>query len=135
MSSVNSMIQSVSSIFNSAQSFVDRLSDGNRIQLKELAKNVAEETNQNPQDVLTFVTYFARNSDSGYVSRGKNGGFVKGERKAKSPVATSTVVNSTTPSVNAVETQEVSHSDEVDSDSSFDAFVAEDKEDLFDLDS
>lgn len=90
MSSVNSMIQNVSSIFNTIGTVVDGMADGNRMQLKELAQAVSDKSGSNPQDVLTFVTYFARNTDLGYVSRGKNGGFIKGQKKDKATVTTPT---------------------------------------------
>lgn len=88
MSSVNSMIQTVSSIFNTVGSIVDAMNDGDRMQLKELAQAVSDKSGVNPQDSLTFVTYFARNTTSGYVSRGKNGGFIKGQKKLKTPTPT-----------------------------------------------
>jgi delta-aminolevulinic acid dehydratase/porphobilinogen synthase len=78
------MIENVSSIFNSAESTVQSMPDKSRIQLKELAQSVANSTNLDPKDVLAFVTFFARNTELGYVSRGKNGGLIRGKRPLKS---------------------------------------------------
>jgi len=84
------MIETVSNIFNTLESHVDSMPAKGRIQLKELTQLVATSLKLDPKDILGFVTYFARNTDVGYVSRGKNGGFIKGVRPAKTPVATVT---------------------------------------------
>jgi hypothetical protein len=38
---------------------------------------------QDPKEVLAFVNYFAHKTDIAYVTRGKNGGVVKGTKPVK----------------------------------------------------
>lgn len=95
MANAKSMIETVSSIFNSADSKLAAMPDKARIQLKELAQSIANELSLDPKDVLGFVTYFARNTDSGYVSRGKNGGLIKGTRPAKNAAKPAASVDNT----------------------------------------
>jgi hypothetical protein len=68
---------------NSAEAHLNSMQDKDRIQLKELAQNIATKLHLDAKDVLGFVTYFARNTNLGYVSRGKNGGLIKGSRPTK----------------------------------------------------
>jgi len=95
MSNANSMIETVSSVFSTAESIVSAMPEKSRIQLKELAQSVASSTGMEPNEVLTFVTFFARNTDLGYVSRGKNGGLIRGKRPLKSPPPGSKITTST----------------------------------------
>lgn len=105
MSNAQSMIQSVSSIFTSAEKILEAMPNGSRVQLKELAQSVSANSDLNPKDVLTFVTHFARNTDLGYVSRGKNGGLIRGTKQ------TSKITKTTTS-----DTSEVSEEDDSDQD-------------------
>lgn len=84
MANAKSMIETVSGILNSCESRLSGMPDKSRIQIKDLTQAISSELNLNPKDALAFVTYFARNTDMGYVSRGKNGGLIKGTRPAKS---------------------------------------------------
>lgn len=83
MSTSQSMIEKVNSIISTAQSMAESMPSNGRIQLKEFAKNVATSAGVDAKDALAFVTFFARNTDLGYVSRGKNGGFVRGTKPTK----------------------------------------------------
>ena len=98
MSNAKSMIETVSSVFSSAETTFSGMPEKSRIQLKELAQTVASATGIEVKDALTFVTYFARNTDLGYVSRGKNGGLIRGSRPVKpmpkESVPTSVISNS-----------------------------------------
>lgn len=83
MANAKSMIETVTSVFNSIETRLENMPDKGRVQIKELTKAVSTELKLDPKDILGFVTYFARNTDQGYVSRGKNGGLIKGTRPTK----------------------------------------------------
>ena len=83
MPNAKSMIETISSVLSTAESTFSGMPEKGRIQLKELAQTVAAATGIEVKDALTFVTYFARNTDLGYVSRGKNGGLIRGSRPIK----------------------------------------------------
>ncbi len=77
------MVEVVESILKSCHSTVETMSDGDRTQVKELAKTVAAAVSMEPKHVLSFVDYYVHNSDIVYVSRGKNGGVVRGAKPVK----------------------------------------------------
>lgn len=80
---IKSMLETVERIFEAAQLVVENMSDGDRIQIKELAQRVASAVSLEPKNVLSFVHHFAHNTDVAYVTRGKHGGIIKGTRPAK----------------------------------------------------
>lgn len=80
---IRSMLETVERIFEAAQLVVESMSDGDRIQIKELAQRVASAVSLEPKNVLSFVHHFAHNTDAAYVTRGKHGGIIKGTRPAK----------------------------------------------------
>jgi len=77
------MVEVVESILKSSHSAVEAMAEGDRTQVKELAKTVALSLSMEPKHVLSFVDYYVHNSDIAYVSRGKNGGVVRGTKPAK----------------------------------------------------
>lgn len=83
MQDFNSMIASVNSIFTTINSIVSEMADGERYQLKELASMVSDRTGADLENALSFVQYFSHNTDMGYVSRGKKGGFIRGVKQIK----------------------------------------------------
>ena len=87
MSTSKQMIESISSIINSANDIIMKMSDKDRMQIKDLAARVAKSTGSDAKQVLDFVAFFARNTDLGYVARGKNGGFIRGEKPVKATPA------------------------------------------------
>lgn len=86
-SNVKSMLSAVEKIFVATQSAIDGLKDGDRLQVKELANVVALSVAMEPKAVAAFVDYFVHNSSLVYVSRGKNGGVVKGTKPEKTVVS------------------------------------------------
>ena len=50
---------------------------------KELAQAVGTAVTMEPKQVLGFVNHFAHNTDIAYVTRGKNGGIIRGTKPAK----------------------------------------------------
>lgn len=77
------MLETVQNIFEATNSVISNMNDGDRIQLKELAQTVGMAVAMEPKHVLSFVNYFVHNSDIVYVTRGKNGGVVKGNKVSK----------------------------------------------------
>jgi hypothetical protein len=60
------------------------MQDGQRIQIKDLAKDVGLALALDPKKVLGFVNHFAQNNPGTvYVTRGKNGGIIKGVKPVK----------------------------------------------------
>jgi hypothetical protein len=77
------MVATSRQVFESAKAVIDGMGDGERIQIKDLAKKVGMVLVKEPKEVLGFVNHFAHNTVSAYVTRGKNGGIIKGTRPAK----------------------------------------------------
>jgi hypothetical protein len=80
---IKQMVEVVESILKSSHSAVEAMAEGDRTQLKELAKTVALSLSMEPKHVLSFVDYYVHNSDIAYVSRGKNGGVIRGTKPDK----------------------------------------------------
>lgn len=89
-----SELQFVEDVFQATHIALDAMADGSRIQLKQLVKEVAVSTKLDPKKVFHFVNHFVHASELVYVTRGKNGGIVKGEKPAKvdKPVKTKKTV-------------------------------------------
>jgi len=80
---IKDMLEGVEVIFNATEKVLDGMSDGERIQIKELAKTVGLMVAMEPKNVLHFVNHFAHNTELAYVTRGKNGGVIRGQRVVK----------------------------------------------------
>lgn len=70
-------------VFEAAQKTLAAMPDGGRIQIKDLAKTVGQSLSKDSKEVLGFVNHFVHRTTSAYVTRGKNGGIVKGTRPVK----------------------------------------------------
>ncbi len=80
---VKSQMETVEKVFSATLTALSSLQDGERVQLKELAKTVGLSTALEPKVVLPFVSYFVHNTTVAYVTRGKKGGIIKGVKPAK----------------------------------------------------
>jgi len=69
--------------YEAAQHVLDSMRDGERIQIKDLAKDVGLALAMDPKKVLGFVHHFAHHTSVAYVTRGKNGGIIKGIKPVK----------------------------------------------------
>lgn len=87
-------------VFLAAEHVIEAMQNGERIQIKQLAQTVGLALAKDPKDVLGFVNHFAHDTSLAYVTRGKNGGIIRGtkpvkvvkvSKKAKAPADTSTV--------------------------------------------
>ena len=77
------IMETVNRIFEATQATINSMNDGDRIQLKDLAQTVGLAVASDPKYVLGFINHFVHNSNVAYVSRGKNGGVIKGRKPVK----------------------------------------------------
>lgn len=80
---IEAMTATARQAFEAAQTIIDGMKDGERVQIKDLAKDVGLALAQDPKQVLGFVNHFVHNTSAAYVTRGKNGGVIKGTKPAK----------------------------------------------------
>ena len=80
---IKEMLATIEPVLETAHQIVSKLNDGERIQIKKLAQDVGNTLSLDPKEILGFVNHFAHNTKIAYVTRGKNGGVVKGVRPAK----------------------------------------------------
>ena len=70
-------------VFEAAQHAIETMQDGERIQIKQLAQSVWLAVAKDAKDVLGFVNHFVHHTSLAYVTRGKNGGIIKGTKPVK----------------------------------------------------
>lgn len=70
-------------VYEAAESTIQSMQDGERVQIKQLAQVVGSALSEDPKVVLGFVNYFAHHNSLAYVTRGKNGGIIRGSRPIK----------------------------------------------------
>lgn len=80
---IQSMKETAGRIFEATHSVLVKMSDGDRIQIKQLAQDVSLLVGLDSKRVLGYVNDFAHQTDIAYVTRGKKGGIIKGTRPAK----------------------------------------------------
>lgn len=80
---IEAMVANAKEAFEAAQHVIDGMKDGERIQIKDLAKDVGLALALDPKQVLGFVHHYAHNTTAAYVTRGKNGGVIKGVKPVK----------------------------------------------------
>lgn len=81
------LLERINNIFKQTQVVIDSMKIGDRLQLKEMAQAVGIALSSEPKVVATYVSDYAHNSDEGYVTRGKKGGYIKGVKPLKAPKA------------------------------------------------
>jgi hypothetical protein len=69
--------------YEAAEHAIEAMQDGDRIQIKQLAQVVGLAVAKDPKEVLGFVHHYAHDNSLAYVTRGKNGGIIKGTKPAK----------------------------------------------------
>jgi hypothetical protein len=101
---VKEMLSDVERVLTATSKAVSAMSDGARMSLKNLTNQVATELGREPSKVVGLVTLFAHNTKLAHVSRGAEGGVIRGQKVTK-PVKVSkkSVVTDTTDSDNAAE--------------------------------
>jgi hypothetical protein len=83
MSNVQEMLVDIEKVLEAAHTIVDGMQPGERKQIKRLAEDVSAVVGRDPKEVLGYVNDYAHRTNIAYVTRGKNGGLVKGSRPAK----------------------------------------------------
>lgn len=76
-------METIETVLKAAFTVVDQMNDGSRMQIKKLAEQVGLAVGMEPKHVLGFVNHFAHHTDIAYVTRGKNGGIIKGVKVVK----------------------------------------------------
>jgi hypothetical protein len=103
-SDVQEMLENIKPVLEAAHKVIDLMQAGERKQIKNLAQDVSVLLGKEPKDVLAYVNDFAHNTKMAYVTRGKNGGIIKGIKpvkiqKVKKVKADDTATDTTTTSV------------------------------------
>jgi len=83
MSNVQEMLVDIEKVLEAAHTIVDGMQPGERRQIKKLAEDVSAVVGRDAKEVLGYVNDYAHRTHIAYVTRGKNGGLVKGTRPAK----------------------------------------------------
>lgn len=84
--SIKRELEIVENVYKQTQSVIDGMpndGEGRRMQIKDMAESVAVAVGMAPKDILHMVNRYAHNTTSGYVTRGKKGGFIKGVKVVK----------------------------------------------------
>lgn len=79
---IQSILQTAERIFEATHTVLSQLPNGERVQIKQLAQDVGTLVGLDPKRVLGYVNDFAHNNDISYVTRGKNGGVIRGTKPA-----------------------------------------------------
>lgn len=80
---IQEMMKDIERVMEAIQTVLETMQVGERKQIKELTQDVSLLVAKDPKDILGFVNHFAHNSSIAYVTRGKNGGIVRGTRPVK----------------------------------------------------
>lgn len=70
-------------VYEAAENAVAAMQDGERMQIKHLAQAVGSALSEDPKKVLGLVNLYAHDTSLAYVTRGKNGGIIKGVKPVK----------------------------------------------------
>lgn len=84
-SDVQEMLENIKPVLEAAHKVINSMQAGERKQIKNLAQDVGVLLGKEPKDVLAYVNDFAHNTKMAYVTRGKNGGIIKGVKPVKTP--------------------------------------------------
>lgn len=104
---IDTMMESVKTVFTATATHMASMTIGTRMPVKDMAEIIGKQINIEPQTVAPFVHYMAKNSKLGYVSPGRFGGFIRGERKLKTIKMTAP-----TPSENTTSSEDADNSNE-----------------------
>jgi hypothetical protein len=80
---IQEIMKDIERVMEATHTVVETMQVGDRKQLKVLAQEVAALVSKSPKEIVSFVNHFAHNTSIAYVSRGKNGGIVRGVRQFK----------------------------------------------------
>ena len=77
------MLKDIEEVLQTARTVVETMQPGERKQIKELAQLVGAKLSREPKEVFNLINIFAHNTNIAYVTRGKNGGVVRGVKPVK----------------------------------------------------
>lgn len=80
---VQEMTETANQVFAASHNIVEKMPDGSRKQIKDLVAEVSTALGVEPKKVVGFVDHYVHETKIAYVTRGKNGGLIKGTRPAK----------------------------------------------------
>jgi hypothetical protein len=80
---IKDMLTEIEDVLEATHTIVNSMQPGERKQIKVLAEDVSAVLGKDTKDVLNYVNDYAHRTSIAYVTRGKNGGLVKGVRPAK----------------------------------------------------
>lgn len=83
MTDIDSMVTFSKQVFEAAEQVVSAMHDGDRMQIKQLAQVVGLALAKDAKEVLGLVNIFAHKTSIAYVTRGKNGGLIRGVKAVK----------------------------------------------------
>ena len=83
VTNVKEMLVDIERVLTAAHTIVDGMQPGERQQIKKLAEAVSLVVGKETKDVLGYVNDYAHRTTIAYVTRGKNGGLIRGTRPAK----------------------------------------------------
>lgn len=86
-------------VYEAAENAVEAMQDGERMQIKHLAQVVGLAVAKEPKVVLGLVNLYAHDTSLAYVTRGKNGGIIRGTKPVKVVKASKRVKKTVTDSV------------------------------------
>lgn len=70
-------------VYEAAELALAGMKDGERMQIKDLAQTVGQTLSEDAKKVLGLVNLFVHDTSLAYVTRGKNGGIIKGTKPVK----------------------------------------------------
>lgn len=77
------ILRNIEEVLQATRFIVEGMQPGERKQIKDLAQLVGVAVSKEPKEVLNLISLFAHNTNIAYVTRGKNGGVVRGIKPAK----------------------------------------------------
>lgn len=80
---MENQFEEIKSVLSATAEAIDKMNDGDRVQINSLVETVAGAVSKDVKFVTPFVHHMIHNTNIAYVSRGKNGGVVKGTKPAK----------------------------------------------------
>lgn len=80
---VQEMLVDIQRVLEAAHTVIESMQLGERKQIKTLAQDVGAIVGKEPKEVLGYVNDFAHHTKIAYVTRGKNGGIIRGVKPVK----------------------------------------------------
>lgn len=80
---VQEMLVDIQRVLEAAHTVIESMQPGERKQIKTLAQDVGTMVGKAPKEVLGYVNDFAHHTKIAYVTRGKNGGIIRGTKPVK----------------------------------------------------